>query len=125
MIIYKDKEKQDLYEMAIRVISWPEDGLPFDICIMDPETSHKDAPHAHLFEPKKGGKDMGMRLALFPAMPRTIADIRDAFPGRKNPIPEEWKRIILVWARTRNKVIPEISNWRDLWSQWIHSLSKR
>jgi hypothetical protein len=121
------RETQNLDEMAIRVISWPEDGLPFDICIMDPETIHRNDPHAHLFEPKKGGKDLGMRLLLYSMEPRSVMDIRDAFPNQRKykPIPHEWRDLIFLWAKRRSKVLPKISNWEDLWVQWIHSISKR
>jgi hypothetical protein len=129
MIITKGKkeplEERRFDEMAVRTILRVEDGFPFTICIMDPETIHKDVPHAHIFEAKKNGKDLGMRLYLFPAMPRSEAEIGDALPlkGKYRPIPEDWKRLIFQWAKLRNKVLPETTNWKVLWSQWVYSVN--
>jgi hypothetical protein len=119
------KEKQPFEEMAIRVILRVEDGFPFTICIMDPETVHKNEPHAHIFEAKKNGRDLGMRVSLFPSIPKSESDIKDAFPirGKYKPIPEEWKTLILRWARLKNKVLPRDSNWEVLWSQWVYSVN--
>jgi hypothetical protein len=130
MIIWKEKkltdaEKQKLYELAVRVILRPEEGLPFTLCVMDPETEHKDDPHAHVFEPKAKGKDLKMRLALSQKPPQSVSDIRDAFPGSKKyrAIPEEWKPLILDWVKKPNKVNKRITNWDQLWSQWCYSVN--
>lgn len=130
MIIWQEKQmtdekKQKLYELAIRVILRPEEGLPFTICVMDPETEHKDDPHAHLFEPKVKGKDLKIRLALSPNLPQSVSDIRDAFPGQKKyrPIPEEWKPLILGWVKRPNKLSKQITNWEQLWFQWCYSVN--
>jgi hypothetical protein len=130
MIIWQEKkptdeEKQKLYEMSIRVILRPEEGFPFTICVMDPETEHKNDPHAHLFEPNARSKDLKMRLALSPEIPRSVFDIRDAFPGQKkyHPIPEEWKLLIFDWVKRPNKVDRSITNWSNLWLQWCYSVN--
>jgi hypothetical protein len=117
-------ESGRLDEMAIRDIS-RDSNLPFKICIKDPETTHKDDPHAHLFESGRNGKDLGMRLELYPEIPRSLIDIRDAFPGGGyEPVPDEWKPLILAWGRKPNKTLPETSNWRNLWSQWVYSVNR-
>lgn len=117
------EESERLDELAIRDIS-RDAGLPFKICVKDPETNHKNDPHAHLFGIGKKGKDLGMRLELYPATPQSADDIRDAFPGRYAPIPDEWKPLILAWAKKRNKVSPKISNWEILWIEWSYSVNK-
>jgi hypothetical protein len=117
------RESERLDELAIRDIS-RDAGLPFKICVKDPETNHKNDPHAHLFDPGKKGKDLGMRLALYPTMPQSVDDICDAFPGGYTPIPDEWKPLILAWAKKKNKIAPKNSNWEILWIEWSYSVNK-
>jgi hypothetical protein len=119
------EESTRLEEFAIRDISRWGKQFEFKICIKDPETGHVRDPHAHLLN-SQTNQDLMMRLKLFPRMPRSVADIQDAFPiaGKYKAIDDAWKPLILKWAKSPNIKVPSVSNWVNLWLQWCYSVNK-
>jgi hypothetical protein len=74
----------------------------------------------------KGDKaDLMERLKLSDKIPRSLADIQDAFPDEKKykPIPDDRKLIIFDWAKKPNKKMPKFTNWEMLWAQWLYSVN--
>ena len=92
------KEKQNLDEMAIRVISSKRDGLPFKITIHAPD--HRP-PHAHVKDLETGKRELG-QFKISETMPRRPEDIKDYKQG----IPGEWRQLIFQWASNRCAKFP-------------------
>ena len=107
-------EKQQLDEMAIRVISSRSDGLPFRITIQSPD--HTDKPHAHLKDLETGKKELG-QFEITRRPPRSLEDIKNY----KQEIPVEWRELIFTWLNKPHKALPEISNWKALYLDWLRN----
>jgi hypothetical protein len=108
MLIFKEKEQLD--EMAIRVVSSRKDGLPFRITIKAPDHL---PPHAYIMDLETGKKELGQFL-LFPDLPRTPGDIKNYRRG----ISDEWKSLIFRWEKSRCVKFPVAKNWEVLWFEW-------
>jgi hypothetical protein len=104
------KEKQNLDEMAIAVVSSRKDGLPFRVTIQLPDHL---PPHAHIRDLETGKKELG-QFEISKFMPRKPEDIKDYKQG----IPNEWRRLIFKWAKNRCTKFPVASNWEVLWFEW-------
>ena len=70
MIIVKEKENLD--EMALQVVSSRKDGLPFRIVIKSPD---HQPPHAHIMDLKTGKTELGL-FEISKSPPRSAEDIK-------------------------------------------------
>jgi hypothetical protein len=107
MITLKEKK---LDEMAIQVVSSQSDGLPFRIAIKAPDHL---PPHAHVMDSATGKKELGQFL-LSSDLPKKPEDIKDYKQG----IPDEWRPLILQWAKNRCADFPVAKNWEMLYWEW-------
>jgi hypothetical protein len=118
MIIVQEKQRFD--EMAIQVISSPEDNLPFRITIKAPDHL---PPHAHVMDLKTGKTEIGQFL-LSESPPRNPEDIKEY----KKTITDETRRIIFDWMKRPNmdalKVGARNSNWQALYMEWLKNEKK-
>jgi hypothetical protein len=106
----KIREKEQLDEMAIQVISSIGDNLPFRITINSPDHL---PPHAHLLDNDTGKKDLGQFL-IPTVKPKSPSDIKDYKKG----ITDEMRITIFLWMRGKNKVHPKDTNWEFLCAVW-------
>jgi hypothetical protein len=104
------KEKQNLDEMAVRVISSKSDNLPFKITIQAPDHL---PPHAHVRDLETGKKELG-QFEISKSMPHRAEDIKNYKQG----IPDEWRSIIFRWANARCAKFSVAKNWEVLWFEW-------
>jgi hypothetical protein len=104
------REKQNLDEMAIQVVSSRKDGLPFRIAIKAPD--HKP-PHAHVMDLKTGKTELG-QFEVSENLPRNPEDIKDYKQG----ITDEMKRLVFQWAHEPHRALPQIKNWDALYLEW-------
>jgi hypothetical protein len=104
------KEKQQLDEMAIQVVSSMQDDLPFRVAVKSPD---HPPPHAHLMDNATGRKNLGQ--FLIPATkPRVSSDIKDYKQG----ITDEMRTTLFLWMRGKNKFRPKLTNWEILYIIW-------
>jgi hypothetical protein len=115
MIILREKEQLD--EMAIRVISFPKDRLPFKVTIKNPDKGKFD--HAHIM--KLGTKDADLgAFVITKNPPRSIDDLvsyeEGDHKGLKNFTNEQLQALV-SWASHRNSLYP-ITNWQVLQNEY-------
>jgi hypothetical protein len=106
------KEKQQLDEMAILVVSSIDDGLPFRVTVQSPD---HQPPHAHVRDLETGKTELGEFL-IFKGIPRKPEDIKNYAKG----IPDEWRPLIVQWAKNKCTDFPVATNWdmlNFLWSR--------
>jgi hypothetical protein len=103
------KEKQQLDEMAILVISSPNE-LPFQVAIKSPDHL---PPHAHIMDKETGKKELGQFL-LSKKIPAKPDDVKNYKQG----ILDEWRPLILHWAKGQCKKFPVAKNWDVLNFEW-------
>jgi hypothetical protein len=104
------REKQNLDEMAIQVVSSRKDGLPFRIAIKAPD--HKP-PHAHVMDLKTGKTELGQFL-ISENLPSKPEDIKNYKQG----VTDEMRKLIYQWAGSINVEFPVAKNWEMLWWEW-------
>lgn len=101
-----------LREMGMCQMSVVEEGFPFKIVLMNPDTAAE--PHAHIYGLGKAGKEIGA-FYLTKNPPQSADDLEPYEKGRhegfKN-IPWEWREIIARWAKRRSAMDPAHTNWR-------------
>jgi hypothetical protein len=105
------REKQWLEEMSIQAVSSMKDGLPFRVAVKSPD---HQPPHAHVMDKETGKKELG-QFKISPQPPRRPVDIEDYKKG----ITDEMRGYIFKWANERNKLLPEVTNWKFLNSVWL------
>jgi hypothetical protein len=103
-------EEQQLNEMAIQSISSMKDNIPFRIVIKSPD---HQPPHANIMDNDTGKKDLGQFLIPM-SKPRGSPDIKDY----KNGIPDDMRNTILLWMRSRSKMLAGKTNWEFLCAVW-------
>jgi hypothetical protein len=104
------REKQNLDEMSIQVVSSRKDGLPFRIAIKAPD--HKP-PHAHVMDLETGKKELG-QFEVTENFPRKPEDIKNYKQG----VTDEMRQLIFQWASKKNVDFPVARNWEMLNWEW-------
>jgi hypothetical protein len=117
------KEKQQLDEMAIRVISFPEDRLPFKVTIKSPDKGKFD--HAHIMKLGTTSDEIGA-FVITQNAPRSINDLvgytEGQHEGLKN-LTNEQLQALVSWASRRNFLLPVYTNWQTL--QYEYAVNRR
>jgi hypothetical protein len=108
MIILKEMQKFD--EMALRVISSPQDGLPFRIIIQSPD---HQPPHAHIKDLETGKKEEG-QFEIPKNMPRIPEDIKNYKQG----ITDAMRQLIFSWMKNSHRKQPKLNNLEALQLDW-------
>jgi hypothetical protein len=112
--MYITQEKQRLDEMSIRVISFPEDNLPFKITIKCPDKGRVD--HAHIMKLGTKADEMGAFVITNKA-PKTIKDLVGYKEGEHKGLENfnfDQLRALIDWASRRNSLLPAYTNWQTL-----------
>ena len=115
-------EKQQLDEMAIRVISSPEDKLPFKVTIKSPDKGKFD--HAHIYKLNTKDVEMGA-FVITKTPPKYVADLvgytEGPHEGLKN-FTREQLQLLVNWASRQNSLFPG-TNWQAL--QYEYAVNRR
>jgi hypothetical protein len=120
MIIVKKKQRLD--EMSIRIISSPEEKLPFKITIKCPDKGKFD--HAHIMRLGTKADEIGA-FVITKAPPRVISNLVGYTEGEHkglNNFTEEQLQALVDWASRRNALYPG-TNWQAL--QYEYAVNRR
>jgi hypothetical protein len=109
MVVFKEDQKLD--EMAILRVSTKDDGLPFYISVLSPETHHP--PHAVVMDLKTGKQKLGEFL-IPKSLPHKSSDIKDY----RNGITDDMRQLVFEWLPRPNKIQPKLTNFEGLWFKW-------
>jgi hypothetical protein len=108
------KEKQQLDEMSIRVISDPEEGLPFKVTIKCPDKGSLD--HAHIMKLGTKSDEIGA-FVITKTPPRLISDLVGYTEGKHeglNNFTDQQLQSLVSWASRQNALLSECTNWQVL-----------
>jgi hypothetical protein len=120
MIIFKEKEQLD--EMSIRVISSPEERLPFKIVIKCPDKGRLD--HAHIMKLRSKADEIGA-FVITKTLPRRVSDLVGYTEGDHTgleKLTKEQLQALVLWASMRNVLYPG-TNWKTL--QYEYAVNRR
>jgi hypothetical protein len=120
MIIWREKEQLD--EMAIRIISAPEEKLPFKVTIKCPDKGKFD--HAHIMKLRTKADELGA-FVITKNAPKSVEDLvgytEGDHKGLKN-FTDEQLQALVDWASRRNSLLP-VTNWQAL--QYEYAINRR
>jgi hypothetical protein len=111
MIIFK--EKQQLDEMSIRVISSPEENLPFKVTIKCPDKGSFD--HAHIMKLRTKADEIGA-FVITKNPPKSVEDLVGYTEGKHKGLDnftDGQLQALVDWASRRHPVYPG-TNWQAL-----------
>jgi hypothetical protein len=121
MIIFKEKEHLD--EMSIRVISSPEEKLPFKVTIKCPDKGRLD--HAHIMKLGTKSHELGA-FVITKTLPRRVSDLVGYTEGDHTGLEKltnEQLQALVLWASMRNSLLPAYTNWQTL--QYEYAVNRR
>jgi hypothetical protein len=116
MIIITNKKPFKFNEMATSCHPKDKGGrYPMWIRVEYTDGEH-NPPHAHLYRPdqKPSKRSLITKFLISTTAPRKPGDL-ETMPG-KNPIPPDYAKLIVEWARDRNEL--GINNWIGLRNDW-------
>jgi hypothetical protein len=117
------QEKQQLDEMSIRIISAPEDRLPFKVTIKCPDKGSLD--HAHIMKLRTKADEIGA-FVITKNPPRLINDLvgytEGGHKGLKN-LTNDQLQALVDWASRRNSLFSAYTNWQAL--QYEYAVNRR
>jgi hypothetical protein len=109
----KLQERQRLNEMSIRVISSPEENLPFKVTIKCPDKGNLD--HAHIMKLRTQADEIGA-FVITKNSPKSIEDFIGYTEGKHKGLSnftDDQLRSLVDWVSRRNSLYPE-TNWQAL-----------
>jgi hypothetical protein len=107
------KEKLQLDEMSIRVISFAEDKLPFKIAIKCPDKGRLD--HAHIIKLGTASDELGA-FVITNNTPKAVKDLVGYTEGKHEGLRNlkfDELQALVSWASRRNSLLP-VTNWQTL-----------
>jgi hypothetical protein len=116
------KEKQQLDEMSIRIISDPEDGLPFKVTIKCPDKGSFD--HAHIMKLGTKADELGA-FVITKNPPKSVEDLVGYDEGGHKGLTNftnEQLQMLVNWASRRNPDYPG-TNWQAL--QYDYTINRK
>jgi hypothetical protein len=117
------KEKQQLDEMPIRIISAPEERLPFKVTIKCPDKGSLD--HAHIMKLGTKSDEIGA-FVITKTPPRVINDLvgytEGKHTGLKNFTNDQLQALV-SWASRKNSLLSAYTNWQTL--QYEYAVNRR
>jgi hypothetical protein len=112
MVVFTEKEQLD--EVSIRIISNPEDKLPFKVTIKCPDRGRLD--HAYLMKLGAEADEIGA-FVITQNPPETIDDLVGYTEGYQDGIKNltnEQLLALVSWVSRRNSLISSYTNWQVL-----------
>jgi hypothetical protein len=117
------KEKQQLDEMSIRVISAPEERLPFKVTIKCPDKGKFD--HAHIMKLGTKADEIGT-FVITKNPPKSVKDLVGYTEGGHKGLinlTDDQLQALVDWASRRNFLFSAYTNWQTL--QYEHTVNRR
>jgi hypothetical protein len=114
----KLQEKERLDELAVRVISAPEDRLPFKITIKCPDKGRLD--HAHIMRLRTKADELGA-FVITKNPPKSIKDLVGYTEGDHKGLDnftDEQLQALVDWASRRNALYSAYTNWQVLQNEY-------
>lgn len=118
-----DEERNSLNEMALRIISAKDDGLPFKLIVKSPDKGRFDRVHIIKYGTKC--EELGA-FVITKEPPQAVSDLIPYTDGNhkglKNISARDQEKIV-KWATMKNSKIPICTNWQML--QYEYDINRR
>jgi hypothetical protein len=117
------REKLQLDEMSIRIISSPEEKLPFKVTIKCPDKGKFD--HAHIMRLGTASDELGA-FVITRSPPESIQDLVGYTEGGHKGLvnfTDDQLQALVSWASRRNSLLSAYTNWQTL--QYEYTVNRR